>query len=66
MDENIRSLGKCKLWMMDGTFKCVPNLFGQLYTVHGEIGGYVVPLVFMLLPNKQAATYRSVFDRLFS
>ena len=52
--------------MMDGTFKCVPNLYGQFYTIHGEIGGYVVPLVFALLPNKQAAMYRTLFDRLFA
>jgi len=64
-DENIRMLARCQLWLMDGTFKCVPTLFAQLYTIHGEIGGYVVPLVFALLPNKQGTTYRGMFQRLF-
>jgi len=63
-DENLRMLSSCRLWLMDGTFKCVPGLFGQLYTIPGEMGSYVVPLVFTLLPNKQADTYRKMFERL--
>jgi len=65
-DLNIRKLATCNLWLMDGTFKCVPTLFGQFYTIHGEIGGYIVPLFFALLPNKQATTYRAMFQRLVS
>jgi len=65
-DENIRTLASCNLWLMDGTFKCVPSVFSQLYTIHGEIGERVVPLMFAYLPKKQAATYRLMFQRLFA
>ena len=64
-DENLRMLSICRLWLMAGTFNCVPGLFGRLYTIHGKIGSYAVPIVFTLLPNKQADTYRKMFERLF-
>jgi hypothetical protein len=36
---NIIQLKQSILWLMDGTFKTVPNLFKQLYTIHGNVGG---------------------------
>ena len=50
--------------ILDGTFKCLPNLIAQFYTIHGQYGGFVVPLVYAFLPNKQAVTYRILFERL--
>ena len=47
---------------MDGTFKSVPRLFSQLYTIHGLYRGHVVPLVFCLLDSKTRATYHSVLN----
>lgn len=32
---NMRLLSQSRHWYADGTFKVVPQLFGQLYTVHG-------------------------------
>ena len=49
---------------MDGTFRCVPLLYKQFYTILGEVGGFVVPLVFCLLPNKTAETYKTLICRL--
>ena len=38
----------------DGTFKCCPKYFYQLYTIHGLRNGHFIPLVYMyaLLPGK--------------
>lgn len=36
-DENMEFLSRCDGWYMDGTFKIVPRLFTQLYTIHGNI-----------------------------
>lgn len=38
----------------DGTFESVPQLFYQLYIIHGKILGSWEPLVFTLMPNKTA------------
>lgn len=34
--ENLKFLGKCASWFMDGTFKVTPQFFTQLYTIHGN------------------------------
>ncbi|KAI6656158.1 hypothetical protein LOD99_1491 [Oopsacas minuta] len=61
---NIEFLTMLKIWLADGTFKSVPTLFCQLYTVHCLIGGpnplengHLLPCVYALLPNKSIATY---------
>ncbi|XP_003740616.1 uncharacterized protein LOC100902345 [Galendromus occidentalis] len=46
---------------MDGTFRIVPRLFLQLYTIHAFFMGQMIPFVYFLLPNKQEATYRRMF-----
>ena len=38
-EENKNILSFSSIWMADGTFKVVPLLFGQLYTVHALVGG---------------------------
>ena len=37
--DNIAYLAQSPFWIMDGTFKTVPTIFTQLYTIHGRIGG---------------------------
>ena len=49
-------------WMLDGTFKVVPSLFFQLYTIHAIRGSHVFPCVYVLLPNKATATYKRQFQ----
>ncbi|CAG8664278.1 24017_t:CDS:2 [Gigaspora rosea] len=36
---NLQYLEKARYWLMDGTFKTVPTLFRQLYTIHAIVGG---------------------------
>lgn len=46
---------------MDGTFRIVPDLFLQLYSIHAFYKRQMVPLLYFLLPNKQKDTYRRMF-----
>lgn len=39
-------LNDSKIWFADGTFKYVPNIFNQLYTIHGSIDYTVYPLIY--------------------
>ena len=59
-EENLKTLKNCKLWLADGTFKCVPSILYQMFTIHvlftmkcdGVVKFMSVPLVYMLLPDK--------------
>src|ERR1043165_7426747 len=51
-------------WFVDGTFKVVPELFFQLYTVQVRAFGTVVPCLYVLLPNKTQGTYVRLFDEI--
>ena len=54
---NINLLAMSQHWYADGTFKVVPPLFEQLYTIHGLQDNVAVPLIYALLPNKTEETY---------
>ncbi|CAN8007071.1 unnamed protein product, partial [Ixodes pacificus] len=58
---NLEYLGGASAWFCDGTFKVVPSLFYQLYTMHELKYEITVPMVYGLLPNKTEATYRRIF-----
>ncbi|XP_052123549.1 uncharacterized protein LOC113215949 [Frankliniella occidentalis] len=47
---------------LDGTFETSPDIFTQVFTIHGEYGGEVFPFVFALLPDKSEASYRTVLQ----
>lgn len=51
--ENLRYLQKAKYWIMNGTFKTVPTVFRQMYTIHTDVDSdsnfRVVPLVYALM-----------------
>ncbi|PKY57294.1 hypothetical protein RhiirA4_331280 [Rhizophagus irregularis] len=52
---------------MDGTFKTVPVIFSQLYTIHAPVGGdnsRVLPLVYSLVTSKSVEIYRCLFEEL--
>ena len=51
-------------WYADGTFKVAPPLFRQLYTIHGERFGKIIPAIYALLPNKREETYVRLMDAL--
>ena len=57
-------LRNCDSWFCDGTFRVVPDLFTQLYTIHAEKDGVIFPCIYALLPNKTEATYDRLFMKL--
>lgn len=61
---NMGLLAQSEHWFADGTFKTVPHLFFQLYTIHGLKCNTTLPLVYALLPNKSEATYRRLLQEL--
>ncbi|KAF0464707.1 hypothetical protein F8M41_026445 [Gigaspora margarita] len=66
--DNFCHLNHSPYWIMDGTFKTVPNIFKQLYTIHDCIGGNensrIMPLVFSLMTEKSMESYRRLFQGL--
>jgi hypothetical protein len=62
----IKSVDTKKMYFGDGTFRCVPTVFYQLYTLHldlcsNETVTNVIPVIYALLPNKSEATYERFF-----
>lgn len=60
-DTNVTLLSAAVKWQCDGTFKVVPVIAAQLYTIHVCYLGDYVPVVYALLPNKNEATYERFF-----
>ena len=46
---------------MDGTFRVVPTMFLQLYTIHASYKGMMMPLIYFLFPDKEKSTYIRMF-----
>ena len=61
---NLERLGNADLWHGDGTFKCVPGIFTQLYTIHAVKDNVTYPCVYALLPNKREETYNRLLENL--
>lgn len=55
-------LSRSRSWYGDGTFKVTPPLFYQLYTIHADHYGAVLPAAYCLLPNKLKTTYCKMFE----
>lgn len=69
--EFLRKAGDGRKLMMDGTFKACPKLFYQLYVIHTmeDYGGSakkIIPLIYILMPDKSQNTYERVFNILIS
>ena len=58
---NLDLLNRSRLWFADGTFKTVPQIFYQLYTIHAFSNGRVFPCVYALLSDKKEETYNTFF-----
>jgi hypothetical protein len=56
-NENLNLLNNSEMWFADGTFKSVLNIFIKLYTIHGNIGSTVYPLIYVLMCNKNENIY---------
>ena len=63
-DKGLDDLVNVKQWADDGTFKCSPTIFYQLYTLHIQVGMHSVPRLFALLPNKSQEAYIRLFIKL--
>jgi hypothetical protein len=66
-DGNLQRLSAADVWLMDGTFKTVPTVFKQLYTIHAKVGGIngrILPLVYALMTSKSKRCYRHLFEEL--
>lgn len=63
-ERNLDLLAQSRHWYADGTFKTVPPLFRQLYTIHGVQYHNVIPSIFALLPNKAEDTYNRLLEEL--
>ncbi|XP_003737394.1 uncharacterized protein LOC100906240 [Galendromus occidentalis] len=61
-NELITSLCEASTVFMDGTFRVVPTIFTQLYSLHGFFKGEMVPFVYFLLPDKSKETYVRMFN----
>lgn len=61
---NLQHMSRANVWYGDGTFKVCPNPFYQLYTLHAEVHGQILPLVFTLLPSKSSKCYRFMWMKL--
>lgn len=58
-------LARADVWIADGTFKVVPSIFFQLYTIHFNFSDAVNPVgVYCLMTNKTAATYQRFIEQL--
>ena len=57
----------CDHWFMADTFKTVPPLDEQLYTIHRLVDGKVIPAVYYApLPHKQTVTFSCLFTALLT
>ena len=65
-DELITALCRAPIVYMDGTFRIVPTIFAQLYTLHAFYKGQMLPMAYFLLPNKEKETYKRMFQLLRS
>ncbi|KAI2796342.1 hypothetical protein BLOT_015794 [Blomia tropicalis] len=65
--ENMRRLQASPYFIMDGTFDTSPNIFRQLYTIHGSVGvqqecAKILPLVYALMSEKSCEYYIRLFE----
>ncbi|KAL4085461.1 hypothetical protein QTP88_027319 [Uroleucon formosanum] len=64
--ENLNMLKECSSWFGDGTFRSVPTLFSQLYTIHGTKNKQSFPLVYILMVDRSKDSYIEVLKALKS
>lgn len=63
--ELLDGLARADVWLADGTFKVVPTIFFQLYSIHFNFGSGINPAaVYCLLTNKSVDTYNRVLTEL--
>lgn len=64
---NVEKLSQASIWIMDGTFKTVPTIFYQLYTIHAPVSSHnfrTYPLVYVLMTGKSEPLYKRLLEDL--
>ena len=65
---NVIQLEQSTIWIIDGTFKTVPSVFKQLYTIHEYVreneNSRIMPLVYSLMSSKSEQCYQMLFQDL--
>ena len=61
----LQFLADSEHWCADDTFRICPEIFFQLYTIHGQRDRRIFPCVFSLLQNKNENNYNRLFEQLF-
>ena len=47
----------------DGTFSVCPRLFAQIYTIHANVSGLIVPVFYVLMSNRTEESYKKVLTQ---
>jgi FLYWCH zinc finger domain len=55
--KNLNFLKLSDTWLIDGTFKCSPALFDQIFVIHAYRANSSFPLIYCLMPNRNTETY---------
>jgi len=63
-DGQLQLLRSCRLVYVDATFRVVPSLFYQLFTVFVQYSDHSFPVMYALMTRKTTALYRGVFNKL--
>lgn len=63
-DDGLKMLAKRKNWYGDGTFRVVPGLFYQLYSIHVQWkkSHKTVPAMYVLMSGKKKRDYVKIFE----
>ena len=62
--ENLEIMAGTKRYFVDGTFDHLPNIFEQLFTIHGTIHGVILPLVYILSISQKKIMYKKAYQAL--
>jgi len=63
-DEQLELLSASKNVYMDGTFKTVPSLYYQLYTIFVKVDHYTFPVFYSLTTKKSFLMYTAILSKL--
>ncbi|CAF4876136.1 unnamed protein product [Rotaria socialis] len=63
-DEQLNILQNAREFIVDGTFKVVPEIFYQLYIIHSVHRDHVIPVIYVLLHRKNADTYYRLINKI--
>ena len=61
-EERLKALADSSEWFADGMFGKVPDIFGQSFTIHAITPENIIPMVYVMLPNKLERTYKRLFE----